>query len=256
MIAGLVPFLKDNGHSFHLKMFSPEALQRQAKSRWNSLKQEADLETDAELANLLAEDDDLNFTNEPTLEKLKPDKTEQSADPVVEMEVPSFPPEHMPSMKPNDDSVSTFHPGATTINLTEESDEDDEVEEEHLMQKPTNTSSVSILRTSHLQDQEVISHISISDSETRISSLETEFSAMNKQFREEIGRLQSQAEIQAESQQLHESMLTEILKNLQQLNVSQEIQQEITNTPSLQPEAANHPQAGLAGDPSGASGQG
>jgi len=79
---------------------------------------------------------------------------------------------------------------------------------------------------------------------------------MNKQFREEIGRLQSQAEIQAESQQLNESMLTEILKNLQQLNVSQEIQQEITNTPSLQPEAANHPQAGLAGDPSGASGQG
>jgi len=168
MIAGLVPFLKDNGHSFHLKMFSPEALQRQAKSRWNSLKREAGLETDAELANLLAEDDDLNFTNEPTLEKVKPDKTEQAADPVVEMEVPNFPPEHMPSMKPDDDSVSTFHPGATAINLTEESDEDDEAE-------PTNTSSVSILRTSRLQDQEVISRISMSDSATRISSLETEF---------------------------------------------------------------------------------
>ncbi len=33
LIAGLVPFLKDNGHSFHLKMFTPEALQRQAKSK-------------------------------------------------------------------------------------------------------------------------------------------------------------------------------------------------------------------------------
>jgi hypothetical protein len=36
LIAGLVPFLKDNGHSFHLKMFSPEAIQRQAKSRWDN----------------------------------------------------------------------------------------------------------------------------------------------------------------------------------------------------------------------------
>jgi len=31
LITGLVPFLKDNGHSFHLKMFNPEALQRQRK---------------------------------------------------------------------------------------------------------------------------------------------------------------------------------------------------------------------------------
>jgi len=79
---------------------------------------------------------------------------------------------------------------------------------------------------------------------------------MNKQFREELGRLQSQAAIQAESQQLHGLMLTEILKTLQQINVSQELQQEITNKSSLQPQAANHPQAGLAGDPSGAAGQG
>jgi hypothetical protein len=70
LIAGLVPFLKDNGHSFHLKMFNPEALQRQAKAKWNAVTREADSETDAELANLLAEDNDLNFTDEPTLEKV------------------------------------------------------------------------------------------------------------------------------------------------------------------------------------------
>jgi len=200
------------------------------------------LETDAELANLLAEDDDLNFTNEPTLEKVKPDETEQAADPVVEMEVPNFPPEHMPSMKPDDDSVSTFHPGATAINLTEESDEDDEAE-------PTNNSSVSILRTSNISHLQV--RLGDQDLVTR-----NRISAMNKQFREELGRLQSQAAIQAESQQLHGLMLTEILKTLQQINVSQELQQEITNKSSLQPQAANPPHAGLAGDPSGAAGQG
>jgi hypothetical protein len=68
LIAGLVPFLQDSGHSFHLKMFTPEALQRQAKAKWNPETREADSETDAELANLLAEDDGLNFTNKPTLE--------------------------------------------------------------------------------------------------------------------------------------------------------------------------------------------
>jgi hypothetical protein len=41
-------------------------LNRQAKARWNATTREADSETDMELANLLAEDDDLNFTNEPT----------------------------------------------------------------------------------------------------------------------------------------------------------------------------------------------
>jgi len=46
LIAGLVPFLKDNGHAFHLKMFKPEALQRQAKARWSPETREADSETD------------------------------------------------------------------------------------------------------------------------------------------------------------------------------------------------------------------
>ena len=32
LIAGLVPFLKDSGHSYHLKMFTPESIKRQAKS--------------------------------------------------------------------------------------------------------------------------------------------------------------------------------------------------------------------------------
>jgi hypothetical protein len=50
-------------------MFTPKALQRQAKARWNKETREADSEMDAKLANLLAEDDDLNFTNGPTLEK-------------------------------------------------------------------------------------------------------------------------------------------------------------------------------------------
>jgi hypothetical protein len=121
LIAGLVPFLKDNGHTFHLKMFTPIALQRQARARWNPETREADSETDVELTNLLAEDDDLNFTNEPTLEKTEDTTIEQKeSESVVQINVPYFPIEFMPSMQPDADSVSTFHPGAT-VNLTNDS---------------------------------------------------------------------------------------------------------------------------------------
>jgi len=140
LITGLVPFLKDNGHFFHLKMFNPEALQRQAKARWNASTREADSETDAELANLLAEDDDLNFTDEPTTEKVVDDNPTQA--PLVVMQVPSFPPDLMRSMQAEDDSVSTFHPG-NTINLTKEQDDDEEIDAPPIASK---TAPVSILK--------------------------------------------------------------------------------------------------------------
>jgi hypothetical protein len=180
LIAGLVPFLKDNGHSFHLKMFTPEALQRQAKSKWNWDTREADSKTDAELANLLTEDDDLNFTDEPTLEKAEA-QTRQTQEQVVDIHVPVFPSEHMPSMQPDEESVLTFHPG-NTINLAYDPDTDADTSNP----KMGSVSPVGILRTPRSQDHDAISRISMSDSATRISSLETELSAMDKIFCAEI----------------------------------------------------------------------
>jgi hypothetical protein len=180
LIAGLVPFLKDNGHSFHLKMFTPEALQRQAKSKWNWDTREADSKTDAELANLLTEDDDLNFTDEPTLEKAEA-QTRQTQEQVVDIHVPVFPSEHMPSMQPDEESVLTFHPG-NTIKLAYDPDTDADTSNP----KMGSVSPVGILRTPRSQDHDAISRISMSDSATRISSLETELSAMDKIFCAEI----------------------------------------------------------------------
>jgi hypothetical protein len=73
------------------------------------------------------------------------------------------------------------------------------------------------------------------DSASRISSLETELSAMDKAFRTEIAKLQNQALDQAESQLLHGNMLNEILTTLKQLNTT-------TDKPVVPPdksEAAN-----------------
>jgi hypothetical protein len=120
LIAGLVPFLKDCGHAYQLKMFTPAAIQRQVKSRWDAEKREAHSEADIELQNLLAKDDDLNFTDERMLE-VEPLQTEEPQEPLVSVNVPDFPLDHIPSMRWEDDSVSTFHHDNNTI-ITEDAE--------------------------------------------------------------------------------------------------------------------------------------
>jgi hypothetical protein len=73
---------------------------------------------------------------------------------------------------------------------------------------------------------------------------------MNKAFREEIEKLQQQALSQAKFQNLHGSMLTEILNMLKQSNRNN------VQSTLLPPEAANPPQAFDAGDPIGVAGSG
>jgi len=92
----------------------------------------------------------------------------------------------------------------------------------------------------------------MSDSASRISSLEPEFSAMSKDFRDERAKLKNEALVQSKSQLLHGSMLIEILTTLKQFNLSMEPQVTLPKTP----EAANHPQVSTAGDSPGVAGQG
>ena len=154
---------------FHLKIFTPEALNRQAKARWNATTREADSETDMELANLLAEDDDLDFMDEPTMEKPMLEEKQDAPDSVVTMNIPSFPAEHIPSMAQDEDSISTFHPGRV-VNLTENESTKAATQKRMLNQTPP----AGIFKTSKQQDLDGMSKISMSDSASRISSLETE----------------------------------------------------------------------------------
>jgi len=169
----------------------------------------------------------------------------------------------MPSMNKEDDSVSTFHHG-NTMNLTsdQESEEDSEelVEEEKTNSTTPSKSPVGILRTPRTQDQDVLSRISMSDSASRISSLETEISAMNKAFHNEINKLQSQAKQQANAQVTHGTMLSEILEMLKKANMyttanapCSPAETSHTTTPSNQ---ANHLETVDAGGSSGAAGHG
>jgi hypothetical protein len=169
--------------------------------------------------------------------------------PLVSVNVPDFPLDHIPSMRREDDSVSTFHHGNNII-ITEDVEEDGEGDEDVIEIIPKPHSHVNILRTSKKSDPDVMSRISTSDSASRISSIETEISTMNKAFREEIEKLQQQALSQAKFQNLHGSMLTEILDMLKQSNRSN------VQSTLLPPEAANPPQVFDAGDPIGVAGSG
>jgi hypothetical protein len=113
--------------------------------------------------------------------------------------------------------------------VDEDEDADEEVEIISKIHSP-----VSILRTSKNLESDAMSCISTSNSASRISSLETEISAMDNAFRTEIGKLQEQAISQAKSQLLHGSMLTEILGMLKNSNLNNETS---TFPP---PDAANH----------------
>ncbi len=75
---------------------------------------------EAELVQLLAEDDNLNFTDEPTYEKLVDKQhTLRIIDDLtfVSMSDPSTP-ENFPSMQTEENSVSTFHPNRATNNTS------------------------------------------------------------------------------------------------------------------------------------------
>jgi len=48
-IAGLIPFLRDEGHTYFLKIFSAEAFQCHASSKWNPINMEVSMAEEAEL---------------------------------------------------------------------------------------------------------------------------------------------------------------------------------------------------------------
>jgi hypothetical protein len=203
---------------------------------------------DAELDNLLAKDDELNFTDESTLEKPEVHKPKNPADQqTVSVNIPPFPIEHMPSMQQDDDSISTFHPG----NLGQIIEETDLDEDDH--SPITHVSPVSILRTSKHTELDAVSRMLMSGSASRISSLESELFAMDKAFKGAIEQLKSQAAAQATAQSEQGNMLSEILMMLKLQSRSANTQ---VNSILNAPEVANHPQVNNAGHSSRVTGQG
>jgi hypothetical protein len=116
IIAGLVPFLRDEGYTYFLHMISAEAQARHASSRWNSETRQVSSVEEEERVEFLSADDNLNLSNKPTMERehSKTPATTNTNTPLnndqVKFDVPQFTPTNFPSLNNDTDSVSTFHP--------------------------------------------------------------------------------------------------------------------------------------------------
>ena len=79
---------------------------------------------------------------------------------------------------------------------------------------------------------------------------------MEKKFKEELLKLQNQAESQAKSQLIHGSLLTEILSTLKQVHISADTSLNSNLTTPITSESVNLPQTQEAGGSSRAAGHG
>jgi len=212
-------------------MFSAEAQQWHASFWWNCKTRQVSSIEEEELAEFLAEEDDLNLSDEPTQEKKAnatewPNKNDQ-----VQFEIPDFFPPNFPSMNPDTDSVSTFHPSGTkatgkTVNrpaadLTGDSD--------------------SVSKTS--------------DTASNISTLKSSVSDLDILFKSSFLELRNQAQQQAAIQQEQGLVLKQLLSYFQ-ITPQSTAEDSSFAKPHLstQSEVANSPQTQQAGNPTGAAG--
>jgi hypothetical protein len=106
-IAGLIPFISATESPCFLKLLIEEAKARHAHSRWDPATRQVFSAKEAELEELLAEDNETNKSDEPTL-------VQQSTH--VEVNVPNISyVKNNPILHKDNDSVSTFQTHSTLL---------------------------------------------------------------------------------------------------------------------------------------------
>jgi hypothetical protein len=234
IIAGLVPFLRDEGYTYFLRMFSAGAQARHASSRWNSKTRQVYSVEEEELVEFLSADDDLNLSDEPTMERenSKTLDTTNSNNPQnndqVEFDVPQFTPTNFPSLNNDTDSVSTLHPN-----------------------RPNSQQNRSFKQSSNaVNDLDSVSKLS--DTASKISTLESSVPDLDTLFKQSFLELSSQAHKQAEVLQEQGEVLKKLLAHFHSPVNQQAVKSANPNT--SQSDEANYLQTLPTGDPSGVAG--
>jgi hypothetical protein len=175
----LIPFISATESPWFLKLFKEEAKVRHAHSRWDPATRQVFSAEEAELEDLLADDDAMNKSDEPTL--IRP------ANP-FKVNIPDLlTMETDPTLYKDDDSVSTFQPQTTPL-------------------QPSLSFNPRVVPTSGIpipvQKQSITIDINedhnenmskISDAESRLSSIEEKFEV----FQSSLQEMKLQASIEA-----------------------------------------------------------
>ena len=212
VVAGLIPFLNSTADPWYLQMFTPAAKITHAESKWDAETRQVFSVDEFEVEEFLADDDEYNKSDEPTAEKsARKVRRDESR---IQVNIPIvLDPEEFPKMY-DDDSVSTFHPNQ---------DESKESCTPSIKFTPIIVSNPPSIRASvtseprptnvHYQDDDE-SISKLSDTQSRISTLEMDIKHINASLQSAFNEMKLQSQQQASQQQKYDATLSEILELL------------------------------------------
>lgn len=180
-IAGLIPFLKETASTWFMHLFSEDAKIRHLHLRWDNKTRQAYSAEEAELEALLADDDEMNKSDEPTLSKPMGHVDVNIPD-VSEMETSSI-------LYNDNDLVSTFNSGIKSRRSTQPS-------LSFTLRIILPTKPIPLKKNTTI-DVDLTDHDSISkisDTESRLSSREERFAT----FSMSLNEMKAQAKLEAQ----------------------------------------------------------
>jgi len=230
-IAGLIPFLKATESPWFMKLFSEEAKLRHLHSRWDPTTRQVFSAEEAELEDLLADDDEMNKSDEPTLQG------DNSSVEVTIAQISSL--EENPELYKDDDSVSTFNPAQSRLSTQPSLSFQPRI----IDLTSRNPPNVRTLVPTDINDDSNENISKISDTESRLSSIEDMFEI----FQNSLQELRIQTAKEAEN---NAKTLDNILKLLTQSTLFNR------DIPVSSVMANNPPQIYTAGGTEGSAGPG
>ncbi len=212
VVAGLIPFLNSTADPWYLQMFTPAAKITHTESKWDAETHQVFSVDEFEVEEFLADDDEYNKSGEPTAEKSA--RRVNRDESRIQVNIPIvIDPKEFPKMY-NDDSVSTFHP---------HQDKSKDSCTPSIKFTPIVVSNPPSIRASvngeprptnvhYHDDDESISKLS--DTQSRISTLEMDIKHINASLQSAFNEMKLQSEQQASQQQKYDATLSEILELL------------------------------------------
>jgi hypothetical protein len=252
IIAGLIPFLRHTAPPWYMNMFTTEAKYRHASSKWDQATRQVFSVAEFEIDEFLADDDEYNKTDEPTAER--PNRSSQADESYIQVQVPIIiDPEDSLKMYEDDDSVSTFHqmghPSHASISPSK-------TFTPKIISNPPSVldSSVSNSKPTDINYQDEDESVSkLSDTQSRLSTMEQDIKHMHSSFQQTLAELKLQSQQQASKQSLYDATLSEILNLLKQSKVTTSSAEDTLDSSAR----ANTPeQLNPTGGSSGAAGSG
>jgi hypothetical protein len=195
-MTGMIPYLRDAVGEWYLNAFMVEAIETHSDSTWDPETKQISSTTDAWVKNSLALDEEFNYTEYP-----------MEQNPII-FDIPVFTQQFkdVPPIVRDYDSVSTFHSKYSSNTDAHSEDEEMADPDQGTQGQPdniadtsqTNQVSVDTILISN-QEPEISG---ISDTDSRMSLLQNQISAITSNFTVALEKLASQATAQDENQRI------------------------------------------------------